>query len=156
MISIASTASNELAHFLGEVSFSEVFFSAVMQGLDVEQAFLLARDAMYEHQGAVMDDDKDGLYDKDVDGTTAAALIVGPSFIAGQDIPQIGNVTPNQLITTGTTVTLWADDISSVYPLQRVWCVVVPPGYDPDTSTGIPVTDILMTSKASLVPNKLL
>ena len=60
--------------------------------------------------------------------------------MAGKDIPQIGSVMGNQLLTRTTAATLWAGDVVSYYPIERVWCLVVPPGHCPDPEN--PVTDL--------------
>jgi len=138
---IAATSAGELTYFVagGAVSFSDAFFSGLLLGLDVEAAFLLAQNAMDNYQHAVLDDNGNGLYSPGVDGSNAAQVAVGASFIAGKDIPVIGGVIGNQLLTDTTTATLWADDIASLYPIDRVWSMIIPPSYQPETTSGIPV-----------------
>jgi hypothetical protein len=141
---IAAAASNELTYFLagGLVSFSGAFFSSLVQGAGVGQAFLLARDAVDNYQTAQLDDDGDGLYDRDADGAISSSNRVGASSVVGRDIPQIGTISPNQVLTNGTSASIFAGEVSSVYPLDRVWCSVIPPGHNPNTNAGIPVVDI--------------
>ncbi len=143
-IVIASTSPNELTYFIagGAVSFSDIFFSGLLQGLDLEQSFLLAQDAMSAYQNATLDDNGDGVYTEGVDGAASAGQFVGATFIAGKDFPIIGKVLGSQLLTEGTTVTLWADDIDSFYPLERVWSSIIPPSHSPNTNVGIPVVNI--------------
>ena len=140
---IAATADGELTYFIagGLVSFSDAFFTALQLGYDVNNAFLVGRQAMSAYQFAGLDDDGDGVYAPGIDGAESG-FPVGATLVAGLDVPQVGEVSPNQIITNGTEVTLWADTISSVYPIERVWCVIVSPSHQPDTSAGIPVLDI--------------
>ena len=141
---MAATAPDQLTYFIagGLVSFSDAFFASLQAGFDFKSAFEVARGAMSSYQLAQMDDDGNGVFELGVDGENAESNSLGASFIAGLDIPQIGDISPNQLITTGTTATLWAKDVSSVYPIERTWCLVVPPSHNPNTNAGIPVLNI--------------
>ena len=131
-IVIAACGTNEPTYFMagGVVSFSDAFFGGVMRGDDVEQAWVAASNAMCGYQNACWNDP----------GREAANLYLGASFVAGKDIPQIGSVMGNQLLSKTTAATLWAGDVVSVYSIQRVWCLVVPPGHRPDPEN--PVTDL--------------
>jgi hypothetical protein len=123
----------------GLVSFSEAFFSGLMLGLSAGDAFVSAKEAMSTYQGALLDDTGDGVVNG-ADGTYADGLTVGASFVAGKDAPQIGDVAGNQQLSGDTVATLWADGVASAYPVARVWCQVVPPGYRPDPAN--PVIDL--------------
>jgi hypothetical protein len=123
----------------GLVSFSEAFFSGLMLGLSAGDAFESARGAMSSYQGALLDDTGDGVGNS-ADGAYADGLTVGASFVAGKDAPQIGDVAGNQQLSGDTVATLWADGVASAYPVARVWCQVVPPGYRPDPAN--PVIDL--------------
>jgi hypothetical protein len=124
----------------GLVSFSEAFFSGLMLGLSAGEAFLSAQSAMASYQAACLDDDGNGAYIQGVDGTYASGVRVGASFVAGKDVPQIRAILDNQQLSGGTVATLWADDVVSAYPVARVWCQVVSPGYLPDPAN--PVIDL--------------
>ena len=123
----------------GLVSFSEAFFSGLMLGLSVGDAYAAARDAMSAYQSAGLDDTGDGVSGA-ADGARAGGLTVGASFVAGKDVPQIGLVLGNQQLAGDTKATLWASDVVASYAIARVWCLVVPPGYQPDPNN--PVTDL--------------
>ena len=131
-IVIAACGSNEPTYFVagGLVSFSDAFFGGVMRGDDVEQAWLAASNAMCGYQNACWENK----------GNSAVGLHLGASFVAGKDIPQIGSVMGNQLLTRTTAATLWAGDVVSVYPIERMWCLVVPPGHRPNAEN--PVADL--------------
>ncbi len=134
-IVMASCGTNEPAYFVagGLVSFSDAFFGGIMQGHDVRQAYAAAESAMSTYQ--------ESMYDDNEGGAAAHGEYVGATFVAGKDIPQIGTVCGNQLLTSGTEATLWADDIASLYEIERVWCLVVPPGHNP-TNPANPVSDV--------------
>ena len=140
----ASCATNQLAYFIaqGLVSFTESFFSGVTQGLDFGACFQLARDGMDAYQNAQLDDNGDGVFNPDQDGTAASAFSFGASYSAGRDVPQIGRISPNQDVSGSDTVTLWAADIASPNAIVRVWAVVVPPTHQPDPALANPVTDL--------------
>ena len=141
-IVIASCAGGEPSYFVagGLVSFSDAFFSGVALGLDIGSSFEQAQAAMDTYQTAWIDDNGDGVYQDGVDGAYASTVYLGATFVAGKDIPQIGLVLGNQLLRDTTTATMWADDVVSAYEIQRVWCLIVPPGHNPDPDD--PVSDL--------------
>ena len=131
-IVIAACGTNEPTYFVagGLVSFSDAFFSGVMRGDDIKQTCVAAGNAMAGYQNACWLDP----------GNFAVGLRLGASFVAGKDIPQIGSVAGNQGLTKTTAAVLWAGDVVSVYPIERVWCLVVPPGHRPNSED--PVADL--------------
>ena len=149
---IAATSPNELTYFLsnGLVSFSDLFLSGLLQGLDLRQAFLFAQQGMQGYQNPIMDDTKDGIYQTNVDGTIAAQIPIGATHLAGKDVPIIGTVVANQTLSAGTTATIWADGIQSYYPIQSVACTILPPSFTVNTNGGVPVTDV---SEVALTPD---
>ncbi|MFH0909887.1 MAG: choice-of-anchor D domain-containing protein, partial [bacterium] len=134
-IVIASSGTNEPAYFLanGLVSFSDAFFGGVLMGQDVYTAYEQAQEAMETYQQAAYADNGSGQ-----EGTN---VLLGSSFVAGKDLPQIGLVCGRQALIGGTTAALWARDVVSGYPVERVWCLVVPPGHNP-TNAADPVQNI--------------
>jgi PKD repeat protein len=139
---ITACGTNEPTYYLagGLVSFSDAFFGGLLIGLDLENSFLLAKGAISAYQSSWMDADGDGFYVSGIDPRRAAGVYIGPSFVAGQDVPQIGHALGNQSLSGTSQATLWAYDIVSEHPIDRVWCVVVPPGHDPDPTN--PVSDL--------------
>ncbi len=134
-IVIAAAGTNEPAYFVagGLVSFSDAFFSGVMMGQDLAQTYQTAQGAMSTYQNAE--------YCDNGGGHSAEDSYLGATFVAGKDIPQIGLVCGNQLIDSGTTAYLWADDVVSGYAIDKVWCSIIPPSHNP-TNPAIPVSDI--------------
>jgi len=123
---ITACGPNEPTYFVagGQVSFSDAFFSGILMGLDLQGSFVLARDAMSLYQSSQISTNLPGVY-------------LGPSFVAGKDVPQIGHVMGRQLLYGASEATLWAYDVVSVYPVDRVWCVVVPPGHSPNPTNAV-------------------
>lgn len=139
---IAACGTNEPTYFVsgGLISFSDAFFSGVMLGLDLADSFTFARSSVQVYQGAMLDDNGDGLFVEGVDGSVSRGISVGVALVAGRDIPQLGSVCGSQTLIGGASAELWVGDVVSVNPIQRVWCLVVPPGYDPDPAD--PVADV--------------
>ncbi len=140
-IVIAACGDDEPSYFVagGLVSFSGAFFSGLMLGYDVSNCYSMASSAMSGYQGAQLDDDRDGDADVD-DGAIADGYWIGPTYVAAGDAPVIGEACGNQVLTEETSATLWISGISSVHPVARAWCLVIPPGHDPDPEN--PVTDL--------------
>ena len=133
-IIVSATDSNELTHFVsnGQVSFSESFFNGIFQGFDIQTSFLLGSEAIDSFQSPTLDDTKDGLSNSS-DGVIAATTLIGADAIVGQDVPILEQLSPNQSLDGTSSALIWADNISSVYAIDRVWCTVLPPnaGFDP-------------------------
>jgi hypothetical protein len=146
-IVITSSNITEPAFFSagGLISFTSAFVQALYSGLTIGDAFDLGASAMDRYQKPQLDDNGDGVYDKDQDGALAKTVTLGATFIAGADRPQIGNITPNQTLTGGTSqAAIWASDVSSVYPIDRVWATIASPSFIPNAQTnpGEPVTGL--------------
>ncbi|HUT23762.1 MAG TPA: VCBS repeat-containing protein, partial [Sumerlaeia bacterium] len=141
----------------GLISFTNAFVGGLYSGLTVGEAFNLAAGAVDRYQRPQLDDDGDGVYDKDADGDLAKRLTVGASFIAGADRPQIGKISANHTLTGGgATATIWASDVSSVYPIDRVWATIAAPGFLPDSAldpanpvTNLPELDLIWSATNS-------
>jgi len=128
-IVIAACGDDEPTYFVagGLISFSQAFFGNTLSALDVADAFEAAQMEMETYQAAGMIGNGTNVY-------------IGPSTIAGLDRPVVGRVVGSQVLSGETTASLWADEVISGYPIERVWCVIVPPNYDPDPTN--PVSDL--------------
>ncbi|NUP90520.1 MAG: VCBS repeat-containing protein, partial [Candidatus Sumerlaeia bacterium] len=154
---IASTLESEDAFFTagGHVSFSDALLGAIEGGLTLGEAFDLAQGAMDRYQRAQMDDNGDGLYDRDGDGALARAWEVGASFTAGSDRPQIGLISANQTLSGGvSTALVWADDVTGASAVDRVWAVVVSPEFqpNPDDLAEFPIEEQLTQRELTYDP----
>ena len=112
------------------VSFLDTFFNRIFQGFDVGASYNLAREAMAPYQHALLDDTKDGLYQKGVDGFVASSVHLGSPFVVGTDVPLIGNVVPGHSI-IGESAQVWVENVTSVHALDRVFGAVIEPGHNP-------------------------
>ena len=139
-IIIAATADEQPAYFVagGLVSFSESFFNSLISGFSIHESFRLAHDAMSDYQSAQLDDTKDGIYDE-TDGANSGSKI-GSEDIVSPDIPQIAQIADDQSLQHTDSALLWGDDVSASYPIDRVWCIIVPPNHNPDPDN--PVVDL--------------
>ncbi|MDA3924124.1 MAG: hypothetical protein PF904_05440 [Kiritimatiellae bacterium] len=140
-IVVAACNDNQPSYFVagGLVSFSGAFFSGVLLGYDVMQSFTLAESAMSFYQTAQLDDDNSGSYTTN-DSSVATGTYIGPTFVAGGDAPQIGEVCGNQVLTDETAASLWIGSITALHPISQAWCLIVPPGHNPNPDD--PVTDL--------------
>ena len=141
---VASASQDELTYFIarGQVSFSEFFFTGVALGYDVWRSFELGADAMAFYQTAVLDDNGDGHFTRPGDGAIAEQVVVGASPTFGLDLPQLGSVIGRVSLQGESSTLLSVSGVQSAYGLERVWCMVIPPHFDPDPTSGAPVIDV--------------
>lgn len=154
-IVIASAGAKEPAFFSagGLISFTATLVNALYSGQTIGHSFDLASGAISRYQKPQLDDDGNGVYQKDLDGALARTVTLGATFIAGADRPQIGQVPANQTLTGGATqATIWAKEISSVYPLSKVWATIAPPNFIPSAQTD-PASPVLGLPRMELAWN---
>ena len=137
-IIIASTLPGEQAKFLGQgtLSFSSFFWTHILNGLSIEEAFAsssLEINFAFANQSPQMAGDAQDVYIGNRGSHTAA------------DAPQIGEVSPPQELSDGTTATLSADSVTDPDGIARVWAVIWPPDYTPGNPDQ-PVTDLDLPS----------
>jgi len=144
-IAITSTSPGESAYFVttGTVSFSNYFWTQIFKGLSVGEAFSLASSALSEtlvYQTPLLDASGD---------VNAATTYIGSGTSQYVDGPEIGAISPPQVITGTATATLWADPVTDPDGVGRVWAVLRPPDYDQASSdnpvTGLPNVDLSYT-----------
>ncbi|MFC1592102.1 C13 family peptidase, partial [Thermodesulfobacteriota bacterium] len=145
---IASTGADQSAYMLssGSVSFSNYFWTRVAGGTNLRDSFVDARNAMQKMCGYLgfappassMDDNGDGVYDGR-DGRDARYRTLGTGIMLAGIDPIIGAVNLNLTLQGTAVATLWAENMTATAPIQRVWAVVVPPGYVPGDPAN-PVT----------------
>jgi hypothetical protein len=157
-IVIGSADRKEPAFFSagGLISFTQSFVGALYSGLTIGHAFDLAAGAMDRYQRPQLDDDGNGVYHKDSDGALARTVTLGATFIAGADRPQIGKIVANQSLSGGgTAATIWASDVASVYPVERVWATIAAPNFMPQAQTdpAAPVLGLPELELAWSAPN---
>jgi hypothetical protein len=128
---MGSTGPNQLAYLLsgGRISYSDTWLSAALQGFDLRTTSNLAGQSMAAYQAGQLDDDRNAVANEAGDGAVAAGVRLGPSFVVGQDIPVVEQVSPPQALPADSaTAEVLLSGVTSVYPIERSWCAVVPPG----------------------------
>ena len=136
---ITSSSSTQLTYFLsgGAISFSSIFFDALIQGFDLEQAYLSARTSMQQYHLGEIDGNSDGVSDLPLDHQLLAGIYLGPGLnVAGKNRPAIGSFMPNQILDGEQSTVLWVGDITSQYPIQSVTARITPPGVNPNDTTN--------------------
>ena len=143
---ITSTSPGESAYFVGTgtVSFSNYFWTHVFNGVSVGDAFALAANALgesYDYQTPLLDDNGDGVGNDVTDGDLAAVTYIGNGVRQYWDGPEIGAVSPEQMIDGTAEATLWVDPVTDDDGIARVWAVLRPPDFEA-TAGGNPVTGL--------------
>ena len=121
----------------GVSSFSHFFWLQVLDGVNLRDGFQKAQKTMQligKNQAAQLDDDGDGASTA-LDGQLAKLHRIGPGFSLGSDPPLIQTACPDLTLTTGNKATIWVKDVTTTGSIKKVWAVVVPPDYQPDSST---------------------
>ena len=121
---ITSTSTEERAKFLnqGSMSFSFFFWTYIFNGMTIEEAFNTAAQNInfaFDSQTPV----GSGL-------ETGVVVGSGVDQNFGQ-APIIGQVSPPQTLTTETSATIYASDITCSGGIERVWAVIWRPNYEP-------------------------
>jgi len=148
-IVISSTGDYQPALFLsdGEVSFSKFFWTHVLNGANVNDAFLHAKVAVEfagGNQTPYCDDNGNGIGNERLDGQVAGTYTLGAGIMLAGDDPLVGSVSPYQELDGEPSAILWAHDVTTTTTIDRVWAVITPPDYDPpDICTPVlPMTEL--------------
>jgi len=139
-IIISSSSSLQPAFFPldGSISFSSYFWSQVLNGANVREAFLQSKDAIQyilSEQNPLLDDNGNGIGNEKKDGLLAKDYTIGVGITLAGDAPLIGSVCPEQTLNGSGSVTLWTEDVTTTGTIARVWAVISPPGYNPALAT---------------------
>ena len=143
-IVIASTSASARSAFLteGTLSFSNLFWNELSKGYKFYEAYLSAKKSMgnvYSPQVAQLDVNGNGTGNEKGDGELALSIQIGNEIGFGALPPSIGSVSPEQAI-SGTSATIYADNVTGEVDIQKVWAVITPPNYT-GGGTGEAVTD---------------
>ena len=146
-IQIYSTQADQLAYFgsRGDLSFSNYFWTHTLKGKSIRDAFLAARSAIKSAtnntQKPVLDDNGDGSWNSQSDGGLAALTYLGNPLVSAAALPVITQTTAEQIIDTGTTLSVYAKvDETDPAKIKRVWLVAVAP--DSQDNGTQPITDL--------------
>ncbi|MFC1799168.1 C13 family peptidase, partial [Thermodesulfobacteriota bacterium] len=150
-ILISSTANDGPAHFLstGDISFSKFFWRRVLDGMNVRDAFINAKNAISycQEQTPQLDDNGNGIGNEKPDGILSRDYSIGFGIMLAGDDPLIGSISPAQ--STGVNAaTIFAQDVTTTGTIEKVWAVITPSGYSNDPSD--PVTDLPSIELASV------
>jgi hypothetical protein len=149
-ILIASTGDGP-TYFLseGDISFSKYFWNRVMNGTNVEDSFIYAKNAMgvtNSTQVARLDDNGNGISNEKSDGVLARDYTIGVGIILAGDNPLIGSIMEETSLRGEKSSTIWVEDVTTTGTIDRVWAVITPPGFSPalpDTTVPEPPSLIL-------------
>ena len=157
---IASADDAENAYFVsvGALSFSANFWSSVLAGVNVRDAYVFARDATHASfptQTPQVDADGDGVANEPSDDA-ALALLSSTYIGTGKDLssgrPTIGTITSPQTITGTISATITVGSVADADGVGRVWAIIRPPGYVVGSSgqavTALPEVDLATTNNA--------
>ncbi|MGA1841643.1 MAG: carboxypeptidase regulatory-like domain-containing protein, partial [bacterium] len=151
-IVITSTKQDQPAHFLleGILSFSSFLWGTIINGENLEDAFLYAANAISYTSGTqvpMLDDNGDGKgYTAGSDGIFARSQTIGYGFAVADDVPIIGTIMPEQYLDEDTNALIWVDDVTSTGTIDSVWGIITPPDYRPDTTvTDLPRIELSLT-----------
>ncbi len=133
-IVIASASHDEPAYFAtqGSVSFSSYFWTHIFNGLDIKNAFSLAKNAMgslTEFQHSLLDANGNGKGNEPEDEIMIQNICIGNGTLISGDAPVIGSVSPDQTISGTSDSLLYAADVSDDDGVVRVWTMIRPPDY---------------------------
>jgi hypothetical protein len=135
-ITVASARPRQTASLAsgGSVSFSGYFWSDVMNGASIRDAFTHADNAMRlatgKRQAAMLDDNGDGEYNSKTDGLVARDYHIGAGILLAGDAPLMWSIVGEQEIFGATTATIWVDGVTTTGMIDQVAGVVYPPGAD--------------------------
>ena len=127
----SSASANQVAHMAaaGAVSYSSMLWSELSLGKTLEEAHAVAAEAMARFQAAV---------GRDPGGIARRGM--GMSGVSKVARPAVGSVVLPQTLAGTAVARLWAGGVDGSFPIERVWAVVVPPGYAADGDA--PVVDL--------------
>ncbi|MBI2435815.1 MAG: hypothetical protein HYV26_23410, partial [Candidatus Hydrogenedentes bacterium] len=133
-INLASTRPGETARFLsgGDLSFSSYFWTGVLNGAKVWNAFKQGQIAMrfsgFGQFGGI-DDTGNGVGNEKLDGVLSRAHVIGAGIQLAGDDPVIGDAgTTPATLSIGSTATVWADNVTTTGAIDFVTASITPPG----------------------------
>ncbi|MEM9533307.1 MAG: C13 family peptidase [Pseudomonadota bacterium] len=143
---ITSSSPGEVAYFVsgGTMSFSNVFWTQVFNGENVEEAFVTARDntvSAFPSQNALIDADGDGTANEADDLQLARAQLIGRGASNALDRPVLGDVSAPAVLASGSEASISVANVFDNNGIGRVWAVVRPPGFQPGSSDN-PVAEL--------------
>ena len=151
-IVVTSTSPDESAKFVsqGAISFSSYFWTHIFNGINVGEAFGLARDAIstsFDDQTPLLDANGNGVGNEAEDTALSLNTYIGNGAIIDGDVPKIGIVSPAQTITGKNSAELYAQSVTDSDGIARVWGVIRAPDFTLESSdnpvTSLPSIDLM-------------
>ncbi|MBF0563843.1 MAG: DUF1566 domain-containing protein [Nitrospirae bacterium] len=154
-ILISSAGSDQQAYFIvnGVISFSNYFWTQVLNGANIYYAFVAAKQATEIGAGASggkynqeprIDDNSNGICNEKDDGDLAKTKHIGTGTALGASVPKITSASPDPQTLSGTSsakIIVNVADIISTESVDKVWANIIPPEYSTGSS-AVPVIDL--------------
>ncbi len=147
-----SSAGNQNAIFAtrGNLSFSFFFWGRFLVGDTFYNSFIKAKNALalaYFTQTPQIEADGDGVANESEDIDLARHLKVGDEYTFGGDVPVITNVSPPQTLHNSASALIFAEGVSDLNGIERVFMALTPPDHDfgspDDPITDLPTMDLV-------------
>lgn len=138
-IVVTGSLADEPAWFMsdGVLSFSYQFWQSVFANAYLVDSFNIARNMMAYGQTGMMDANGDGEQTPE-DANLAREFAIGRGRVADVSPPFIGAVSPQQTLAQGSqAASFQAWDITAADGIQKVWAVLVPPGFESGSDTEV-------------------
>jgi len=139
-ISGSSENDNETLIAMSQISFSTFFWQRVLNGFDVKSAFKAAKDALNvlnQYQVPCIEANGNGNANEYDDYVSAREFTIGYGIMRAQDTVTIASVTPPEILSGETNAMIWAKKIVSTSLIEKVWAIIVPPGFRQTDNTVI-------------------
>jgi hypothetical protein len=147
-ILISSSSGSQASSFIsdGDISFSRFFWSHILNGMNVRDSFINAKNAIYYCAGQTpqLDDNSNGIGNEKLDGLISRYYSIGVGIMLAGDDPVIGSVSPGQTLYGDASATIWAEDVTTTGTIDKVWAVISPPAYVSEyTDTELPTIELV-------------
>ena len=133
-----SIKNNKSVSIISEVKFASPSMGDIKEKIPVKQ--IINAMELGGYQNSLIDDNGNGTPNEKEDGQLARDYNIGNGIVTASSLPIINSVMPETTI-TGSSTTLWADDIVSDATIARVWAHIKSPSTVSE-DTEIPVTQL--------------
>ena len=113
----------------GNISFSNFFWTRILNGSNVRDAFEHAKKSMFfscYSQIPQLDDNGNGVSNESADGNLARQYKPGSGIMLGDDAPLIHSIIEDQTIGSNNGV-IWVKDVTSTGHIEEITAVITPP-----------------------------
>lgn len=129
---IASASEDQSAHFAssGQISFSNFFWTEILNGEDLHDAFLSSADAIesvFPSQTPLLNANGDAFANRKEDMALVKKVAIGEGLVLGSDVPEIESVSAPVTLYSGTQAVIRAENVTDVNGISKVWAIITPP-----------------------------